>query len=130
MSIGRTWAAFQVAAQDGQLSVETATLAAEQLQTRIRGFASGMMSQQHGARNVPSLLGKRNITEAMNMNLGHVPKPVYITQTVIQLFGPTPGCRKCLAGMSSERCYLPHTPECRERLTDLMRQDNRYRSVV
>ena len=64
------------------------------------------------------------------MNLGHVPKPVYLTQTVIQLFGPTPGCRKCLAGMSSERCDLPHTPECRERLTDLMRQDDRYRSLV
>ncbi len=32
--------------------------------------------------------------------------------------------------MSKERTYLPHTPECRERLTDLMRQDDRYRSLV
>ncbi len=121
-----TRAALQVAA----LSVKTATFVAEQLHDIIRGFASGMMTQQQAARNVPSLLGKRNITEAMNMNFRYVPQRVSITETAIQRFGPTPGCTKCQAARSTIRRYFTHTPACRERLTNLMCQDERFRRLV
>ncbi len=121
-----TRAALQVAA----LSVKTATFVAEQLHDIIQGFASGMMTQQQAARNVPSLLGKRNITEAMNMNFRYVPQRVSITETAIQRFGPTPGCTKCQAARSTIRRYFTHTPGCRERLTNLMCQDERFRRLV
>ena len=63
---------------------------------------------------------------------GHVPKRVQITKAVIENFGPTPGCRKCQAVMNNNKAYqfVHHTLECRDRLTDLMRQDDRFRRLV
>ncbi len=115
----------------GQVSVKTATFAAKQLLDLIRWPASSMMTQQRAARNVPSLLGKKNITEAMNMNSGDVQHLVSITETLIHVLGVTPGCRTCQAARSSSILrYFKHTPECRERLTDLIRQDERFGRLV
>ena len=62
----------------------------------------------------------------------YVPKRVQITKPIIELFGPTSGCRKCQAVMSNNKGYqfVHHTTECRDRLTELMRQDERFRRLV
>ena len=62
----------------------------------------------------------------------YLPKRVQITKPIIEQFGPTSGCRKCQAVMSNNKGYqfVHHTTECRDRLTELMRQDERFRRLV
>ena len=62
----------------------------------------------------------------------YVPKRVQITRPIIDQFGPTSGCRKCQLVMSNNKGYqfVHHTTECRDRLTELMRQDQRFRRLV
>ena len=127
MGIGGTPAALQVAAQERQTPVNTATIA-EQLQDLIQGIEGGLMTQHEAAR----LLRKMNFTRGINKNLGHAPKRVRITEPIILKFGPTPGCMKCRAFTVNDKAYryVHHMPECRERVTDLMRQDHEYRILV
>ncbi len=131
MGIGGTPAALQVAAQERQTPVNTATIA-EQLQDLIRGTEGGLMTKHEAAGNVRRLLRKMNFTQGRNKNLGHAPKRVRITEPIILKFGPTPGCMKCRAFTVNDKAYryVHHMPECRERVTDLMRQDHEYRVLV
>ena len=62
----------------------------------------------------------------------YVPKRVQITKPIIEQFGPSSGCRKCQAVMSNNKGYqfVHHTTECRDRLTELTRQDEWFRRLV
>ena len=62
----------------------------------------------------------------------YLPKKVQITKPIIEQFGPTSGCRKCQAVMSNNKGYqfVHHTTECRDKLTELMRQDERFRRLA
>ena len=50
----------------------------------------------------------------------------------MEKFGMTPNWRKCQALMNKNKAYqdVHHTEKCRERLTELMREDDRFRNHV
>ena len=56
------------------------------------------------------------------------PNSVMITKEVVTKFGPTENCRKCQGLLDKNKAYqhVHHTPECRQRMTELMRQDERF----
>ena len=62
----------------------------------------------------------------------YVPMRVQIPKPIIEQLGPTSGCRKCQVVMSNNKGYqfVNHTTECRDRLIELMRQDERFRRLV
>ena len=70
--------------------------------------------------------------EVADADLGSVPKWVQITKDVVLKFGATPGCSKCRGVRAGDRAYqyVHHTDACRNRMTELMKQDGKFGRLV
>ena len=59
-----------------------------------------------------------------------VPRRLYVTQEMISKFGMTAGCVKCGAMISGRGDTRPHTEECRNRMTELLKEDPQMKAKL
>ena len=100
---------------------------------RIRGTPWAPQGEvQDSIPEIPRAPVEPTATEEEPESGGPVPRAVRITREVVSRYGPSPGCLKCRAWARGDMSQptRPHTPACRARLEQCMREDESTRRMV